>query len=153
MTTTIERSVQIPAPIAIVWSTLTDTSRYESWNPFIPEFSGELRPGAEIRIRISPPGGRAMTFTPTVTAVAEGRRLEWLGRLGIPGMFDGRHSFTLEALDPTTTRLVQAERFTGCLVPFTGRLLRRTAAGFEEMNQAIAAEAVERFTAPRQRHS
>ena len=147
MTTTIERSVEIAAPITIVWSTLTDTTRYASWNPFIPEFSGELRPGAELQIRISPPGGRAMTFTPTVTAVAEGRRLEWLGRLGIPGIFDGRHSFTLEALAPTTTRLVQAERFTGCLVPFTRSLLRRTAAGFEAMNQALATEAAARFTA------
>jgi hypothetical protein len=94
-----------------------------------------------------------MSFTPTVTVVDEGRRLEWLGHLGVPGLFDGRHSFTLEPVDADSTRLTQAERFTGCLVPFTGRLLRRTAAGFEEMNQAIAAEAVERFTAPRQRHS
>ena len=150
--TVIERSIVIPAPAAIVWATLTDTGRYGSWNPFIPELTGELRPGAKIRVRISPPGGRAMSFTPTVTVVHEGRRLEWLGRLGVPGLFDGRHSFTLDAVDADSTQLSQAERFTGCLVRFMPGLLRRTAAGFEAMNEAVASEAVARFVAHRQRH-
>jgi len=149
--TTIAHSVVIPAPAAIVWSTLTHTSRYGSWNPFITEMTGDLKPGAKLRVRISPPGGRAMTFTPTVTEVVEGRRLEWLGRMGIPGIFDGRHSFTVEALDTTRTRLTQAERFTGWLVPFTRALLRRTAAGFEEMNEAVAAESIAEFAATRGR--
>ena len=118
--TIIERSVVIPAPIAIVWATLTNTIRCGSWNALIPDLTGELRPGAKIRVRISPPGARAMSFTPTVTEVVEGRRLEWLGHLGIPGLFDGRHSFTLEALHTGRTRLAQAERFTGCLMPSTG---------------------------------
>jgi hypothetical protein len=147
--TIIERSIVIPAQAAIVWATLTETNRYGSWNPFIPGLTGELRPGAKIRVRISPPGGRAMSFTPTVTAVDEGRRLEWLGQLGVSGLFDGRHSFTLQAVDAHRTRLTQAEAFTGCLVPFTGGLLRRTAAGFE----AMATEAITRFVAPQQRHS
>jgi hypothetical protein len=151
--TVISRSVVIPVPAAIVWSTLTDTSRYESWNPFIPELTGELQMGAKLRVRIRPPGGRAMTFTPTVTDVAEARRLEWLGHLIIPGLFDGQHSFTLEALDTTTTRFTQAEEFTGVLVPLTGRLLRRTEAGFEAMNDALAAEAAARFAPPPSQHS
>ena len=149
----IERSIVIPAPAATVWATLTDTARYGSWNPFIPELTGELRPGARIRVRISPPGGRAMSFTPTVTAVDEGRRLEWLGHLGAPGPFAGRPSFTPAPVAADRTRLTQAERFTGCLVPSTGGLLRRTAAGFEAMNHAIGAEAGARSAAPRQRHS
>jgi hypothetical protein len=151
--TSIERSIMIPAPAAIVWATLTDTGRYGSWNPFIPELTGELRPDAKIRVRISPPGGRAMSFTPTVTAVDEGRRLEWLGHLGVPGLFDGRHSFTLEPVHADSTRLTQAERFTGCLVPFTPGLVRRTAAGFEAMNEAMASEAGARSVAHQQRHS
>ena len=151
--TVISRSVVIPVPAAIVWSTLTDTSRYESWNPFIPELTGELQMGAKLRVRIRPPGGRAMTFTPTVTDVAEARRLEWLGHLIIPGLFDGQHSFTLEALDTTTTRFTQAEEFTGVLVRVTGGLLRRTEAGFEAMNEALAAEATYRFAASRDQSS
>jgi hypothetical protein len=150
--TSIERSIVIPAPAAIVWATLTDTGRYASWNPFITELTGDLQLGAKIRVRIRPPGGRAMSFTPTVTAVDDGRRLEWLGHLGVPGVFDGRHSFALEPVDADRTRLTQAERFTGCLVPFTPGLLRRTSAGFEAMNEAMASEAVARSVAHQQRH-
>jgi hypothetical protein len=63
--------------------------------------------------------------------------LEWLGTMGIPGLFDGRHSFTLTALGPGATRLVQAEDFSGAMIPFTGNLLSKTEAGFEAMNAAL----------------
>ena len=135
--TIIERSIVIPAPAAIVWATLTDTGRYGSWNPFIPELTGELRPDAKIRVRISPPGGRAMSFTPTVTAVDEGRRLEWLGHLGVPGLFDGEHHFELEELDGGRTRFVQREVFRGLLTGMVGGMLATTLEGFREMNQAL----------------
>jgi hypothetical protein len=147
--TVISHSIVIQAPAAIVWSTLTDTARYGSWNPFIPELAGELRPGTKLRVRISPPGGRAMTFKPTVIDVAEERHLEWLGRMGVPGLFDGRHSFTLDPVDSTTTRLTQAENFVGLLVPFADALLRRTAAGFQAMNEALAIESTARFAVAR----
>ena len=45
-----------------------------------------------------------MTFKPRVTVVEPGRRLEWLGTMGIPGLFDGRHSFTLTPLADGRTR-------------------------------------------------
>src|SRR3954463_1293503 len=83
------------------------------------------------------PGGKPMTFTPRVTHVEPGRRLAWLGRLGIPGLFDGAHSFTLEPLDDSHTRLVQSESFTGILVWFSGGLLKKTEAGFQAMNDAL----------------
>ena len=82
--------------------------------------------------------GRPMTFRPRVTAVEPGRRLEWLGH-------DGRsRALRWPALvhpDPgrvgTGTRRVQAEEFSGALIPFTGKLLGRTEAGFEAMNAAL----------------
>src|SRR6478735_5948716 len=72
-----------------------------------------------------------------LTVVEPGRRLEWLGTMGVPGLFDGRHSFTLTPFGEGGTRLVQAEDFSGALIPFTGKLLRRTEAGFEAMNTAL----------------
>ena len=82
-----------------------------------------------------------MTFRPTITEVTEGRGLEWLGRLVMPGIFVGRHSFRLEALGDGRTRLTQAEEFSGMLVPFTGKILERTRAGFAAMNDALRARA------------
>ena len=83
-----------------------------------------------------------MTFQPWVTAVEEHRYLEWLGRLGVPGLFDGRHSFSLTPLPGGRTLLQQSETFTGVLVPFAGSVLTRTQAGFEAMNEALAQRSV-----------
>jgi hypothetical protein len=134
---TIRVVTEIAAPAATVWAELSAVTEYAAWNPFITTFRGQLVAGSRLDIRIAPPGGRAMTFRPTVTAVQEGRRLEWLGRLVLPGVFDGRHSFQLEALGDGRTRLTQAEEFSGVLVPFTRTMLERTRAGFEAMNEAL----------------
>jgi hypothetical protein len=52
----------------------------------------------------------------------------------MPGLFDGRHSFTLERIDGGT-RLTQEETFTGALVPLIG--LTKTEEGFRAMNEAL----------------
>ena len=134
---TIRVVTDIAAPVEIVWAELTAISKYATWNPFITTFRGDLVQGSRLEIRIEPPGGRAMTFRPEITDVAEHDRLEWLGRLVVPGLFDGRHSFALEAVGASETRLTQAEEFSGILVPLMGTMLERTRAGFEAMNDAL----------------
>jgi hypothetical protein len=129
--------IDIPASQEQVWATLVDTTAYPSWNPFITKVAGELTVGQRLEVRIAPPGGRAMTFKPTVTQVEPGHRLEWLGSMGVRGIFDGRHSFTLHPLDDQHTRLTQSEDFSGVMVPFTGAALARTRAGFEAMNNEL----------------
>jgi hypothetical protein len=134
---TIEAVTEIDAAAQAVWAALSAVSKYPDWNPFITTFEGELVVGSRVEVRIAPPGGRPMTFRPTITAVEEERRLEWLGRLLVPGVFDGRHSFQLEDLGQGRTRLTQSEVFSGVLVGLTGKTLKRTRAGFEAMNQAV----------------
>jgi hypothetical protein len=87
-----------------------------------------------------------MTFRPTITEVSQRERLEWVGRVLMPGIFDGRHSFRLEAIGDNCTRLTQAEQFSGLLVALTGGILAKTQAGFESMNQALRVRA-EKVTA------
>jgi len=134
---TIEAVTEIHAPVQAVWAELSAVSTYPAWNPFITTFKGELVVGHRVEVRIAPPGARPMTFRPTITAVEEGRRLEWLGRLLVPGVFDGRHSFHLEDLGQGWTRLTQSESFSGVLVALTSKTLERTREGFEAMNQAV----------------
>lgn len=134
---TIQLAIDIAAPIERVWAELSAISEYAEWNPFITECRGDLIPGNRLQVRIEPPGGRAMSFRPTVTDVKAGRRFEWLGRLGLPGVFDGRHSFELEPLAEGGTRLIQTERFSGVLVPLFATVLRPTRAGFQMMNEAV----------------
>jgi hypothetical protein len=121
-----------------VWATLTDLAGYKHWNPFITNAAGTLTVGERLDLTIQPPGGRAMTFRPWVTAVEEHRYLEWLGRLAMPGIFDGRHSFQLTPMGVSRTLVQQSETFTGALMPFTGHLFARTQLGFVAMNEALA---------------
>ena len=88
-------------------------------------------------MRIEPPDGRGMTLKPTVRSADPARELSWLGRLLVPGVFDGEHRFALEPLDAGRTRFTQSERFRGILVPLTGKVLEKTRRGFEEMNDAL----------------
>jgi hypothetical protein len=72
-----------------------------------------------------------------------------MGRLLVPGIFDGEHHFKLESLDGRRTRLIQQERFTGLLVPlFAASLDQHTLAGFHLMNKALKARAEAPHGAP-----
>lgn len=133
----ISTSIDIDAPTAEVWRHVMDFDSHESWNPFIRSISGTAAVGEAIQVTMELPDSKPRTFRPTVTIVDPNRTFEWLGSVGMRGVFDGRHRFDLE---PTTTgtRLVQSERFTGVLAPIILPLIRtKTTAGFTAMNEAL----------------
>lgn len=132
----ISAAVDISATPERVWAVLADLAAYPQWNPFIRSASGELAEGARLNLRLVPAGGRAMTFRPTVLAVRPAELLRWIGRLIVPGIFDGTHQFALEDLGGRT-RLTQSETFRGLLVPFTGKSIARTEASFHALNRAL----------------
>lgn len=120
-----------------VWEALTDFESVPKWNPFIKHISGDIEKGNRIEVRLQPPEGRGMTFRPTVLKAEPDRELRWIGRLLIPGIFDGEHYFRIEPQTDGGVRFVQGERFTGVLVPFFGGIIRSAVRGFEEMNSAL----------------
>jgi hypothetical protein len=129
--------IDIDAPPEVVWSVLTDLDGYHEWNPFVVSAKGTVAVGERLTNRIEPPGGKGMTFKPTVTIVETDQVFEWLGRLGVPGIFDGRHRFELEAT-ASGTHFTQSEFFKGALVRFLkGSLDDHTMQGFEAMNRAL----------------
>lgn len=141
MATELHTEIEIDAPPAAVWTMLTDFTAYPGWNPFITSAAGTLAVGERLLIRLAPPGGKPVKFKPTVTEVDTGRSFEWLGRLVLPGVFDGRHRFELLP-NGDGTRLLQTERFAGVLVPLMRKSLdTRTRVGFEAMNTALKARA------------
>jgi hypothetical protein len=137
----IERSVTINTSADRIWQILVDFARYPEWNPFVTSVAGEPIVGKRLNVRLRPPGGMAMTFKPRVLVASPGRELRWIGRLLFPGLFDGEHSFIIEPIPANSCRLVQAEKFTGLLVGLFGKGFDATAAGFEQMNQALKARA------------
>src|SRR5919106_1960589 len=129
--------IEIDASPELVWQVLTDFDAYGEWNPFIRSIEGEPVVGSQLKVRIEPPGARGMTFKPMVRAVEPARELRWLGRLFVPGLFDGEHRLALEPVGGVRSRFIQSERFSGLLVRPLGKTLAATEQGFVEMNRAL----------------
>jgi len=134
--------IDIDATPETVWNILTNLDEYENWNPFVVSAAGTVDVGERLTNRLQPPDGKAMTIKPTVTVVDTDTAFEWLGRIGVPGIFDGRHRFELEASPPGGTRLVHSEHFNGVLVRIMRKSLdTKTRNGFVAMNEALKARA------------
>ncbi len=139
----IETSISIAAPIDTVWKVLTDLPDYENWNPFITSASGAVTAGERLTVHIQPAGQSGNTFRPHVIAADPPHTFVWLGRLLMPGIFDGRHSFELSQ-EGDSTRLVQSEQFKGLLVPLIWKsMVGPTTDGFVRMNEALKAKCEE----------
>jgi hypothetical protein len=130
--------IDIDASPAHVWAVLRNFTAYQEWNPFIVQADGTALAGCPLTLRLQPTEGRAVTVHPTVLEAHEGRRLRWRGRLGIPGIMDADHVFTIEHRGDGGVRLRQDETFSGVLVPFLARSLdRATLPAFRAMNEAL----------------
>jgi hypothetical protein len=134
----IRAEIEINASAERVWHILTDFAAFPQWNPFIRQISGELKVGGKLDVYLQPSGQRGLRFHPTVLAVTPSQELRWLGRVwGIPKLFDGEHSLTIERLGANRVRFVQQEVFGGILFSLLGSTLRATERSFREMNEAL----------------
>ena len=130
--------IEIQASGARVWQILTDFEHFPEWNPFIRWAKGRAIAGTRLEVRIQPSGTNGTTFKPVVLRAEPNQELRWLGRLILPGIFDGEHIFSIQPLDEQHVRFTQREIYTGWLVPLLAHGLDTdTRRGFEEMNQAL----------------
>ena len=139
----IHTTIDIAAAPERVWQILTDFAAYPTWNPSMRP-SGLPRTGERLQlVTLKPSGERGLVFRPTVLAAEPGRELRWLGRLIVPGLFDGEHVFLIEPLGPDRVRFTQREHFTGLLVPLFARmsLYADTRRDFIATNEALKARA------------
>jgi hypothetical protein len=83
-------------------------------------------------------GQKPMTFKPKVLRADPGRELRWLGRLLIPGLFDGEHYFQMEPSD-AGTRFVHGEIFRGILIGMLD--FAKTEAAFKALNEGLKRKA------------
>jgi hypothetical protein len=78
-----------------------------------------------------------------VVAVRPGRSFTWSGHVALPGLLDGRHTFTVTADADDRSTLVQHERLSGVLTPLLRRkLVHDLPPAFVAANAAVAAQAV-----------
>ncbi|MGP8078120.1 MAG: SRPBCC family protein [Thermoplasmata archaeon] len=137
MARVIERSIDISSSADAVWKVLIDFPRFPEWNPFISRIVGLPTPGARLLVDLGARDSPKRTMRPRVLRAVEDQELRWLGKLGFGGLFNGEHSFRIEAISPSKVRFVQSERFTGLLVPLLRGVIRGAEAGFEAMNSAL----------------
>jgi hypothetical protein len=129
--------VHIDGTPSQVWAVLSDLAAYRDWNPFILDAEGTASVGARLTLRMQPVRGRAVTLRPKVLESEAGRRLRWRGKVGVRGILDADHRFSIEPREWGAV-LCQEESFSGVLVPFLARSLERgTRPAFQAMNIAL----------------
>ena len=134
----INTSIKIDAPAATVWQVLTDLQAYPEWNPFITDIQGTLKEGGKLMVQIAPPGGKSMQFKPTILRATPSKEFRWIGRVLLPGIFDGEHIFEIEKINEQSCQFNHSEKFSGLLVPLMWSSISTvTQKGFELMNEHI----------------
>lgn len=136
-------SIQINATAEIVWNILTDVKSYAEWNPFFVEMSGKFEPGSYVKVSAQPVGGKQTSFSPKILEVKKNELIKWRGRVLLPYIFDGYHSFIIKRISDDKVEFTQHEDFKGILVPFIG--LEPFQKGWVKMNNALKMRAEKVF--------
>jgi len=141
----VNAATEIDAPAETVWAVLTELDQFAAWNPFIRDAHGTTSVGGKVRVRVRPSLGVPLTFRATVLGCETNRELHWLGHVVAPWLASGEHWFTIEPIGEGRVRFAQRERFSG-LLPWLGRrlLAREAKRGFDAMNDALEARALDR---------
>ena len=120
-----------------VWQVISDLESYSSWNPFMTKATGRVRGFPhQLSITIRAPGWKANELQAQGPGGHPNQRIRWIGRLLVPGLFDGAHLLQVEPLK-VTLAVYAVRAIQWMLTWFAGNLPRRTLAGFEAMNAAL----------------
>ncbi len=138
-------AIDIDATPARLWDVLSDTARYDEWNPLIRDFRGTLEKGRKIKARIRV-DQRSFGFDALLTRVERNEALSWVGPAIRPVRYfaSGEHFFEIKDLGGGKSRLFHGEKFGGFLFDVesvwqkVGPEVERL---YEAFNQAIKARA------------
>jgi hypothetical protein len=134
----IETSIMIGAPIAAVWSILTDYASYDAWNPYVIKIVGEATAGTIIEVHSLPAVGGEVMVAPVAVISVEPYVMRWEGGLPDRTKFKGDHWFSLVSVEEHITQLLHHEFFTGALTASLMDAYRGTIeANFVRFNEAL----------------
>lgn len=135
---TIETTIKIHANANTVWRILTDFEQYPLWNTVFKSIEGEAKTGNTLINRMYTKNGNHMTFKPIVLEAIPNQSLRWLGRLLIPGLFDGEHQFLIQSTNVNNITLIHRETFSGIFAALTQKkLIKDIKPTFERFNQEL----------------
>lgn len=136
----IRTETEINATAQEVWEVLADLKRYPEWNPFTYEALGELKMGAEIKLKVRFPDGSEMRTRHYVCALEPNKELSW-NHTNIPLLMWSERRQIIEPIDATRVRLVNREFIWGALAPLAVWLYgTRIAGGMRMSAEAIQAQ-------------
>jgi hypothetical protein len=129
----IETDIVINAPATKVWKVLSDLERWPEWHPFVSGVKGSLAKGERILLHKGT-GERSITVTQTVVRVEPGSEFRLAGKLGVKGLLDNEHRFSIEQIDDETTRFLHGQAFRG---PLVRMLIRKRGQASYEVSEQI----------------
>lgn len=129
-------AVVVEAPREAIWALLTQFDRYDEWNPYITEASGDATEGSSIDLAFATGDGDAEKATAEVLISRPMRKLEWRTRQLVPGLLDREQIFRVIPRGPGRYVVLQDVRLEGVLAPFSDFADDR--AGLRAMLAAIA---------------
>ena len=140
-------SIEIDAPIEVVWSVMLDASSYGEWNPFIERAETADPPavGNPIVLHVRWANGKTTRSPERINEVSpptDGAACLAYVYEGLPsklGLVRGIRFQRLTALGEGRTRYDTVEEFSGPLVPFAGP--GRVADGFRRHAEGLKARA------------
>lgn len=132
----VETKITINASIEKVWETFMNFEDHGKWNHLLQIPIGKKSVGDTINVAFLSDGKVKMKMKPTIVKVQENDSFEWIGHLGIKGIFDGHHQFRFVDLGNNQTEFIHAEDFSGLLIRFVKKsVIEPTAVQFKEMNE------------------
>jgi hypothetical protein len=135
LTSEIRTETEIAASPDEVWRVLTDFPSYPEWSPFIRKIEGQPVVGETLDVEMQPLHMESsQNYSPEVLVVNENEELRWIGKLLLPGIFDGEHYFRIEA-DGSGSRFVHGENFRGILLAVID--VNDFVPSFEATNEAL----------------
>ena len=129
-------SIEIDAPVGLVWRVLTDIDAYGKWNPMTPKVTGKPAEGETLQLTARV-GTRIRVQEQKVYEIVPERKLVWSRAFG-GELVRGVRTQWLEPLPDGRTRYSTQDVFAGPLAGMTRSLYGETLhLGFQAMAEAL----------------
>lgn len=144
----IENRIGIQASTDAIWEVLSDLEHWGDWCPLYPRAAGTIRIGEVLDIDEHVPGLKVHNIRPVVLDWAPYDHIHWQTTMW-RGWARSTRFLEIEELAPGSCIFSNGEVFSGLLVDFAvPRAIRpKIRQGFEQMGEALKAEAEKRWHA------
>lgn len=143
----VDTSVDVAAPISVVWDVLADTASYRRWNPYLVRVDGEPVAGSVITVHAAIRGVGEVDYPVDVVAVEPPHHMRWEGGFEDRDAFRGDHHWELTAVTGDRTHVRHWEVLSGSRRPEVVPDGDGVRAHFQLFNEALRAEAERRAAA------